>query len=743
MAWLDYVNPLQGTASYMNYSNGNCLPLTARPFGMAAWSPQTNEAGGGWFFHPSHRLFEGMRLTHQPSPWMGDYGHLTLLPQSGAPFLSAGTRGSSFRPDDMVVKPDYFRIKLLRYQTELELTPTVRCAALRLRYHRPEETSRLVLAPFDGESSVRIVPAERKVTGYTRANSHGAPASFALYYTLEFDCDVDAVQSGVFDRSYEPTAAWSGEGDRVGASIVLARPESGVVNVRIGTSFISLGQAERNLRAEIGERSFDEVRAEAAEVWERTLGRIEAEDEDRSKLDTFYTCLYRTSLFPRVWYEYDESGAMKHYSPYDGRIHDGPLYSDNGYWDTYRTEYPLLSLVAPSVLGEILQGWVNVYKEGGWMPKWASPGERSIMPGTLIDAVFGDAAVKNIGGFDLETAYEGLRKHAMQEADTPALGRRGLSDYLRYGFLPSDRYHESVNNTLDYMYGDFCIAQIAAKLGKREDGELLTARSRGYVKLFDPQTGFMRGRLEAGGWTEPFDPIAWGGDYCEGGPWQCSWAVQHDVRGLAALAGGSDAFKRRLDELFRMAPDFKIGAYPVEIHEMTEMAAIDFGQFALCNQPSFHIPYLYTAIGYPAGAQYWVRRAMEELFSAGPDGFPGDEDNGSMSAWYVFGALGMYPLCPGVPEYVIGSPLFARVCIHLENGKQIRIEAADNSLDNKYVRSTRLNGDLHPRLYFTHEELAAGADIRFEMCDAPSEQPYPASALPYSLSAAGEAGERI
>lgn len=733
MKRLEYVNPLQGTESIGKYSNGNTLPLTTRPFGMASWSPQTNEDGDRWYFHSSHRSLQGIRLTHQPSPWIADYGQLAIMPQSGSLRLSAYDRASSFRPHETVIKPDYYRVHLLRYRATLELTPTIRCAAMRIRYSEHQD-ARLIVAPFEGESSIRFDYEARRITGYTRANSGGVPDNFAQYFVMEFDCDLDPKNSGTFNNEFRPSDESTRTGNRIGAFAGLVLPESGIVEVKIGTSFIGIDQAAKNLNDEIGDKNFDVIRSEAAEEWERTLGKIEVEDSDTEKLKTFYTCLYRTCVFPRVWYEFNEAGEKVHFSPFNGQIEQGPMYSDNGFWDTYRTEYPLLSIVAPSLLSEILESWVNVYKEGGWMPKWVSPGERSGMPGTLIDAVFADAYVKGIQGFDIESAYEGLIKHATQDSGHPGLGRKGQTDYAKKGYLPSDKYHESVSNALDYYYGDFCIAQIAKGLGKEEQYRLLLERAQNYRLLYDPTSGFMRGRLEDGSMKEEFDPLAWGGDYCEGGPWQCSWAVQHDLLGLAELMGGKDVLYARLQELMTMPPYFDTGSYGSEIHEMSEMAAVDFGQFAISNQPSFHIPYIFTAIGYPSATQYWVRKTLEELFSSQIDGLPGDEDNGSLSAWYIFGALGLYPLCPGTPEYVLGSPLFKRAVVTLENGERLIIEAENNSFENKYVESVLVNENNYGKLAIGHKVLTAGGTIRFNMTDKPTDKAYGHEELPFSLS---------
>jgi predicted alpha-1,2-mannosidase len=425
--------------------------------------------------------------------------------------------------------------------------------------------------------------------------------------------------------------------------------------------------------------------------------------------------MYRICLFPRTWHEYNEQDEQIHYSPFNGSICRGPMYSDIGLWDVYRTSFPLYSILFPSLLGEIMQAWTLAYGESGWLPKWLSPGERSAMPGTLIDASAADAVVKGIGGFDVELLYEGLLKHADRPAADEKLGRRGLELYLQHGYLPHDRFHESVSNTLDYVYGDFCIAQVAKALGKMDDYERFMARAQNYKLLFDPTVGFMRGRNEDGTWQEEFDPLTWGDPFCEGGAWQGSWAVPHDFPGLASLMGGEEAFVQRLDQLMAEEPIFKVGSYGLEIHEMSEMAAADLGQFAISNQPSFHIPYIFATLGALSKTQYWVRKTMARLFSSRMDGLPGDEDNGSMGAWYIWSAIGLYPLSPGIPEYVLGSPLFDKVTIQLENGRQWVIEAENNSSTNVYSKSIHRNNALWNHHSLPHEDIMKGGVLSFSM----------------------------
>ncbi|MCG7409146.1 GH92 family glycosyl hydrolase [Paenibacillus sp. ACRRX] len=734
MSLIKYVNPLQGTDSIYPYSNGNTLPLISMPFAMNAWAPQTTEAGGGWWFSPHHNRLEGIRVTHQPSPWIGDYGHMTFMPQTGPLKVWAPERSSSFRKQDMIVRPDYFKVRLLRYQTTMELAPTERCSSIRLSYDRRDE-ARFILSPFPGESAMLIDPANSTLTGYTTAKAGGTPDNYRMYFVVKFNCPIDAANSGLSDNDNKPVASLMGMGERMGAHVGLVLPENGIVEVNISTSFISQEQAFTNLDREIGARSFDEVHQLATAAWEKQLGVIEVEDQSEDKLKTFYTCLYRTSLFPHAIHEYDAEGKQIHYSPYNGKIEAGPLFADIGFWDTYRTSFPLYNLLYPSFVNEMMQGWVNAYNEAGWMPKWASPGERSMMPGTLIDVSFADAIVKGNTDFDVEAAFEGLLKHATTVSEDNRYGRKGMGEYLKFNYMPADIHtHESVCNTLDYVYGDFCVAQIAKHLGREADYEQLMERAKNYKNLYDPSVGFMRGKLQDGSWLEPFDPTLWGGPYTEGGAYQSSWAVQHDFLGLAELMGGRAGGKERLDALFAADPAFKVGSYGFEIHEMSEMAMIDFGQFAISNQPSFHFPYIYTALGYPALTQQWVRKTMDELFSSRPDGLPGDEDNGSLCGWYVFGAMGLYPLSPGVPEYVIGTPYFDKMTVHLESGKQIVIQADNNSADNKYVAGVKLNGTDVEKLYFTHEQLTAGGTIQFSMSDKAQAEVAEIEKLPYSMS---------
>ena len=432
-------------------------------------------------------------------------------------------------------------------------------------------------------------------------------------------------------------------------------------------------------------------------------------------------------------HEYDAAGRPIHYSPYDGQVHPGVLYADSGFWDTYRTVFPLLSVLHPERLGEMVQGFVNAYQEGGWLPQWPSPGYRAVMIGTHIDAVIADAFVKNIAGFDRQAAYAGLLK----DADTPGdkndkYGRVGLADYLTLGYVPADRANKATARSLDYVYDDFCISQAAGVLGRAADRHRLRERARNYRHLFDADLGFMWGKKADGSWLPDFDEYAWGGPYVEGGPWQSTWAVPHDPAGLMALMGGQRPFLRKLDRLLLQPATFRPGTYGRAIHEMSEMAAVEFGQYDQGNQPIHLALYLFTAAGCPWKTQYWTRRVLDKLYS--PDNYPGDEDNGEMAAWYVLNALGFYPLCPGHPSYVFGSPLFPEARLALPGGKTLRLHAPGNSAQNVYVNRITRDGRAHTPLWISHDDLVQGGVIEFTMARTPGRPPVAPSDLPFSLS---------
>jgi len=694
---LDLVNVLQGTRSTRVFSRGNTLPIAAAPFGMAHWTLQS-ESGTAWMFQPDNRRLQGLRCTHQLSPWLSDYGEAVFLPICGDPDPQPELRASSWRPEDSQLRPYSFRFNLLRYQADVELIPTERCSLVKAQIAGPDAPGFLVEVPHSAEA-IQLGADKRTLRFRSRINEGGVPKNFATYYVVRFaapweSCDVSA------QRGNQLAVAHFAKGQTVEA--------------RIATSFISLEQAERNLDLELGTKTADAVRTETKARWSEHFNRIQIQGGDERQRATFYSCLYRTLLFPRIWHEPDAVGKPQHFSAFNGKVEPGVMYADHGYWDVYRAWYPLMSIVYPDRLAEILQAWTNAYREGGWLPQFPAPGYRACMTGSLIDAVFGDAAAKGIKGFDLATAYEGLKKHATQPGNPDAgYGRRGIGDYLKLGYVAADHVEQSVAETADSAYGDFCIAQVAKALGKNDDAAMFLERSRNWRKLFDPGTGFLRGKLANGAWLEPFDEFQWGSPYVEGSAWQHRWDVMHDIPGLIAAMGGNECAVANLDKMLATPPIFHTGIYGQEIHEMSEMAAVNFGQYGQNNQPSHHLLYIYAVAGRPDRTQYWVRRSMNELFS--PDSYPGDEDTGSMAAWYILGAMGFYSLTPGKAEYVAGSPLFDRVTLRMPDGKTTTIEARGQGPKAVYLGKLLVDGEEHTSPILAHDMLTRGSRLTFFM----------------------------
>ena len=707
---LDLVNTLQGTDSRYELSYGNTLPLVATPWGMTNWAPQTTGGWGWWFRHEATHV-RGLRATRQPSPWMGDYGQFLLLPQTGPLVTGPADRESPYDRDASTFRPDYLRLGLPRYDVGVELTASDRCAVLRLTF-RSGDVGRLIVDPA---AASHVEVAGRVVRGWSSATSGETPPNFKAYFVVELDRDVTA--SGTFAAS-DPHFEKTGDSG-TGAYVEFATAASRTVTARVGTSYIGYDQAMANLRRET-DGGFDAVRGRAAASWEAHLAKASVEGGTDDQRRTFYSCLYRAVLFPHRMYELDDAGNKVHYSPYDGAVHPGLMYTDNGFWDTYRTNYPFWSILFPEQLGEMLEGFVQSYREAGWFPQWPSPGHRVSMIGTHIDAVIADAVAKGIGGFDLATAYEGLRKDAFEVPPRPEVGRQGLTEYLAGGYVPLGKSTYATSCSLDYAYDDWCVAQVAKALGKTGDYELLMKRSQNYRASWDPAVGFFRPRNGDGSWVEPFDEFAWGGAYVEGGAWQCSWAVAHDVDGLAELLGGKRAMADKLDRLFGLPPAFQVGGYPHLIHEMTEMAQARFGQCALSNQPSHHIPYLYAAVGQPWKTQYWTRKLCRELYNPGPRGFPGDEDNGEMACWFLLSSAGFYPLCVGDPTYTLTSPVFDRMTFHLPDGKTFTVRTVGNGEHHVYVKARTLNGQPFDGTTLPHAAVMAGGELVAEMSTVPT-----------------------
>lgn len=697
---LELVNILQGTGSTFLFSRGNTLPIAAMPFGMAHWTIQSNGKNQPWFFHPADRRIEGIRCTHQLSPWLNDYGYATFMPVDGATKTAMGSRGSSYRPEDAVLSPSEMDIELLRYRARLELAPTVRGAMLRVTYRDlADEYGRLAIDLPGDDAEIGVDQASGLVRASTSKGFGGLPQGFRAFYVVQFD---KAIASALHLESSLI------KGQRVG--VVRYPAKAGVgAEIRIASSFISYEQAERNLKTELA-GSFDAVKAEAKKVWAEHLDRAKVEGGTESQRRTFYSCMYRALLFPRTWHEMDASGRPVHYSAFNGKVEPGLMYADHGYWDVYRAWYPWMSVMFPEKLGEILQAWVNAYREGGWMPQFPAPGYRACMTGSLIDAVFADGVVKDIPGFDMQAAFEGLKKHATEPGDADkGYGRRGIEDYLKLGYVAEDHIHQSAAETVDAAYGDFCIAQIAAKLGHTDDAAMFEKRSHNWKNLFDAKTGFIRGKNSDGSWVThggaPFDPVRWGSPYVEGAAWQHRFDVPHEPEALFQAMGGDAVAAAELEKMITMPATFDVGSYGGEIHEMSEMAARKFGQYAHSNQPVHHILYLFALAGRPERTRYWTKRVMEELYS--PDEFAGDEDTGAMAAWYLLTAAGFYPVCPGKPEYVLGAPLFEKMTLTVAGGKKLKITAKGSS------GTVRVGGKAYAKRAIAHADLLQAGTMEF------------------------------
>lgn len=714
----EYVSTLVGTLSDFSLSTGNTYPAIALPWGMNFWTPQTGKMGDGWAYTYGAHTIRGFKQTHQPSPWINDYGQFSLMPVRGADKFDEESRQSWFSHQSEEARPYYYSVYLADHDIRTEIVPTERAAVLRFTFPASDESG-VVVDAFDRGSYVRVMPDNRTVVGYTTRNSGGVPENFRNWFVIRFDRSFEGfdvmLDGKVLDGAHEAT------GDHALAKVHFTTRRGERIEARVASSFISEQQALRNL-GELGEETFEQLREKAQARWDEVLGRIEVSGGTTDQLRTFYSCLYRSTLFPRKFYEIDEKGQPVHYSPYNGEVLPGYMYTDTGFWDTFRCLFPLLNLVYPSVNAEIQAGLANTYRESGFLPEWASPGHRGCMVGNNSASVVSDAILKGVTPTgDVETLYEAMMSGRMQVHPTvSSTGRLGHEYYNTLGYVPYDvNIPENAARTLEYAYDDWCIARVAEHLGRSDDAALLDKAAKNYRNLFDPETKLMRGRNADGTFQSPFSPYKWGDAFTEGNAWHYTWSVFHDVEGLAELMGGREEFGRMLDSVFVVPPIYDDSYYGFRIHEITEMQVANMGNYAHGNQPAQHMIYLYNYAGMPHKAQWWTREVMDRLYSAKPDGYCGDEDNGQTSAWYVFSAMGFYPVCPASDEYQLGSPLFRRVTIHLENGETVEIDAPNNSPGNRYVGRMLYNGKLYDRTVLNYSELQKGAVIEFDMQPEP------------------------
>lgn len=726
-----YVNPLMGTQSSFELSAGNTYPAIARPWGMNFWTPQTGKNGDGWVYTYDAHKIRGIKQTHQPSPWINDYGQFSIMATVGKPVFDEEARASWFSHKGEEVKPYYYKVYLADYDVTVETSPTERAALFSFTFPKSDE-SNIIIDAFDNGSAVYVDKENRRVTGYTTKNSGGVPENFKNYFVVEFDKDFDSfvtVDNGVIQENGEESVS-----DHAGAILTFKTKRGEKITARAASSFISQDQALLNLK-EIGKKSLETLTAEGKAAWNDQLSRIAVEGGSDKELRTFYSCLYRSLLFPRKFYEINENGEVMHYSPHTGEVLPGYLYTDTGLWDTFRALFPLLNLTYSDINLEIQEGFLNHYKESGFIPEWGSPGHRACMVGNNSASVLADAYLSGVQVSDTATLWKAAT--AGIDSVHPLIsssGRLGHEFYNSLGYIPYDvNINENVARTLEYAYDDWTLYQLAKALDRPEhEQKLFAERAMNYRNVFDKESNLMRGRNEDGTFQSPFSPLKWGDAFTEGNSWHYTWSVFHDPEGLAELMGGKENFSAMLDSVFNVPPLYDDSYYGFPIHEIREMTVMNMGNYAHGNQPIQHMIYLYNYAGEPWKAQEKISEVMSRMYTPEADGYCGDEDNGQTSAWYVFSALGFYPVAPGTGQYVMGTPLFDKATLTFPDGKKTVIYSKGEK-DGIYVDHVKMNGMDYPKTYFTLDQLKKGSNIDIKKSRTPNktrgiqEENYPYS----------------
>lgn len=714
--YTQYVNPLMGTQSSFELSAGNTYPAIARPWGMNFWTPQTGKNGDGWQYSYDAHTICGFKQTHQPSPWINDYGCFSIMPTGNKKVSGEDERRSWFSHKGEECNPQYYSVYLADHDVKVELTPTERAASF--RFTVPDGMNYFIIDAYRNGKDIKI--DNNRITGISTHNHGGVPDNFANYFVVEFDRPIEYAEN-MDSIAIVGFKTYRGE----------------TVNAVAASSFISPYQALLNLK-EAKDKDFDNLVAEGRDAWNDVLGRVAIEDENLDNKRKFYSCLYRSTLFPRKFYEIDSSGTPVHYSPYNGEVLNGYMYTDTGVWDTFRCLFPLLNLFYPSVSLEMQEGFLNAYRESGFFPEWCSPGHRECMVGNNSASVLADAWIKGIKVSDPGTLWKGLVHGANNvHPQVKSTGRIGHEYYNTLGYVPYDvDINENAARTLEYAYDDWCIYQLGKSLGKSESElEIYARRAMNYQNLFDKEYSLMRGRNADGSFAEPFSPLKWGDAFTEGNAWHYTWSVFHDPEGLKQLMGGENRFVAMLDSVFSVPPVYDDSYYGFPIHEIREMTVMNMGNYAHGNQPIQHMIYLYDWTDQPWKTQYHVREVMDRMYSATPDGYCGDEDNGQTSAWYVFSALGFYPVTPASDQYALGSPLFRKAVLKFENGRSLILNADNNTNDTPYIAGLMVNGTDYNRNYITHGMLLDGGQIDFDMVSAPNmSKQINKDSYPYSFS---------
>jgi predicted alpha-1,2-mannosidase len=729
---VQYVNTLQGTHSEWALSYGSTYPTVGLPFGQHFYSAQTGKNGNGWKYQYQASTIRGFQQVHQCSPWMNDYAVFSLMPGIGSLKVNEDERALEFSHADETAKPHYYAVKFAN-GIRTELSPTERGAHMRFSFPKSERAF-LVLDGFLKDAEVTILPKERKIVGWVN-NGRWVPENFRNYFVLEFS------------ESFRTYGTWENvngsihhghtKGAGAGYGAYLEFKPGAKVEVKIASSFISPEQAQLNFDRELAKnKNLETTKKAAFNVWNTLLNRVVVEGNSEEDKATFYSCLFRANLFSRKFYDLNEEGNPYYYSPYDGKIHEGYMYTDNGFWDTFRAQFPLSNILHPEMQGRYTQSLLDAQNQAGFFPTWSNPGMSGVMIGNHAISLLTDAWVKGIRTFDPDSALAAYYHEATNKGFWGGSnGREGWKDYFTKGYIPYDPIHESTAKTLEYAYDDFCAYQLAKMTDNKFYEEIFARQMYNYRNVFDERVNFVRGRLSNGEWLPDFDPVEWGGPFTEANSWQYTWSVFHDINGLINLIGGEDRFNAKLDSFFTMAQDIKYGTYKQEIHEMREMLLAKMGQYAHGNQPTQHTAYLYNFSGQPWKSQRQVRMVTSRLYNATEKGYPGDEDQGAMSSWYVLSALGFYSVCPGTDEYVIGSPVFRKASITLEDGKVFTVVAKNNSPENVYIQSATLNGEAYDKNFIRYSDIANGGELVFEMGPEPNKtRGIDPSSRPFSLS---------
>lgn len=690
-----------GTDSIYEFSNGNTLPLTGVPFGMNYISVQTNKKGGSWWFNPNHDSFEGFRLTHQPSPWMGDFSSFTILPTTNSDIekIKYDTKDSKFLPQ-------YIEIE---YENDKKALASASEYSTSIKFD--VDNPKYILSG----KNISLEKEDDILLGSVINFSGSEDENFTMYLVFSSNSDITIEKEDKIE-------IYINEEEKIKEDKFIISTGS---EIYISTSFISLEQAKLNHKRMT--RDFEKMIIESEDKWNKYFDKFDVDNlydnETYSQYDPydrlsqermFYHCVYRSFLFPMRFYELDQNNESIHYDTLSKEIKKGKMFTNMGMWDLHKTLFPLFSLVDQDIFEDILEGYLNQFYNSGYLPKWLSPDERGLMPGTLVDNVIAEASSKEIGMDKMENLLNAMIKGAETKSNNPKYGRAGTKEYREYGYVTSD-IHESVNQTLDNSFSDWSIAMVAKKLGKEDIYEKYMSYASNYKNIFDKETGLMRSKDREGNFIKDFDPLNWGSPYTEGSAYQNSFNVYHDINSLIDLFGGKDNFEEKLDELSNAKTEFKTGAYNMVIHEMREYKEANFGHHAISNQPSFHMPYLYNFVDKSKKTQIILKELLLNYFRYDFKGFPGDEDNGSAAAWYIFSSLGFYPFCPGSNEYQIGIPFWNKASITLYNGKKINISCRENYHHKKFIKTKKLNGNNLDRNYLTWDDIKNGCDLEFEL----------------------------